>query len=379
MKVLLVSPSLSPRGGGVAQVVALTDALLRTRAGIETEILAVAEREDPDDLIASVAPRARVYRYFGSERYKFAPGLVLGLLRSKADVVHVHGLWTFHAAAVHLLSLLTGRPYVVTPHGMLDPWIMSRSRRLKGVISTLYQNAFLRRARRVQALTASEAGDIRALVPAARVAIVPNYVASPDAGGAKPAWWREGFDERQVFLFLGRIHTKKGCVELLEAWERLCARDAQFAAGAVLVFCGWIDDLSDFEARVDALAGRFGNVLFAGPQFGPAKADSFAAATWYVLPSHSEGLPMTVIEAWSAGTPALISTACNLPAGIESGAALPARPDAELLAGDLSSAFRLPAEERARMGANAAELARSTFSPEAVAGPLEAMYKQDAQ
>ncbi|MFX8012207.1 glycosyltransferase, partial [Acinetobacter baumannii] len=93
-----------------------------------------------------------------------------------------------------------------------------------------------------------------------------------------------------------------------------------------------------FEDRVAELHNRHGNVVFTGAQYGEDKRRTFAAATFFVLPSMSEGLPMSVLEAWAAGKPVLMTPECNLPAGFDSGAALEIGFDEESIRRGLASA-----------------------------------------
>ncbi len=64
------------------------------------------------------------------------------------------------------------------------------------------------------------------------------------------------------------------------------------------------------------------SVVFAGPAFGASKRRLYEIADAFILPSHSEGLPMAVLEAWAAGLPVLMTEACNLPEGLEVAAAI---------------------------------------------------------
>ena len=76
--------------------------------------------------------------------------MLFALLRSDADIVHVQGLWKFHCAAVLIRARVSGGPYVVTPHGMLEASILHRSPLLKSTISSLFHNSFLRHASYLQ-------------------------------------------------------------------------------------------------------------------------------------------------------------------------------------------------------------------------------------
>jgi len=67
------------------------------------------------------------------------------------------------------------------------------------------------------------------------------------------------------------------------------------------------------------------DVIFHGPAFGEEKEALLRSAEAFILPSFSEGLPMSVLEAWSYGLPVVMTPECNLPEGFASQAALEIR------------------------------------------------------
>ena len=142
------------------------------------------------------------------------------------------------------------------------------------------------------------------------------------------------------------------------------------------MFCGWNDGIAGFEARVAELAGEFGNIAYAGPQYGEDKWRSLAAASFMALPSHSEGLPLSVVEAWSAGTPTIMTEACNLPDGFAMGAALRVEPEAESILGGLLRAGEMPEGELVAMRGAACRLVAEHYSARAVADKTMALYQQ---
>ena len=373
MRVLLVVPAASPDGGGVAEAVRQLAIALARQKDVSIEIATTRGRSAEDFAGWPAVPR-RASRFLGPARYRFSPGLLLHVLRSRADLVHLHALWSFLGLAVLLWSMLWRRPVVVSPHGMLEPWILARSPRLKTLVSALYQNALLRRAAALLALTSKEAEDIRLFIGRPDAVVVPNHVETAAAPTGRPIWWRSDLEGRTVHLFLGRIHEKKGVLELCDAWDRLCTADPAFAARSALVFCGWIDGLDEFGRRVEALAARHSSVLFAGPQYGDDKARSLAAADFLVLPSKSEGLPMTVLEAWSMARPVLMTPACNLPEGFAAGAAIRIGAGVGEIVEGLRLADAMKPVARKAMGEAARALVAARYSEQAVIGSVLALY-----
>ncbi|MFB2553211.1 glycosyltransferase [Ensifer soli] len=377
--VLFVLPHASRRGGGVSEAARLQAQALTARNAAPVGVVAFRDAFLEEDRAGwGDVPVEAVATLPFARRYGVAPGMLAALLRSGADLVHVHGLWQCHCAAVHLWSLLTGRPYVVTPHGMLDPWILRRSPRLKRLVSRLHQDRFLSRAAGVQVLTGREAADVTPFLSGQAVEVVPNPVPPFVPDPEPPDWWEARFAGRDLYLFLGRLHEKKGCAALLEAWDRLCAGDPAFAARSLLVVCGWNDGLAGVEARLAALSARHGNAVFAGPRFGADKVRTLSRARFFVLPSQSEGLPMAVLEAWAAGVPSIMTEACNLPQGFAGGAALRTGEDVASIVAALRAASALSPDAYRHMAANAVCLARRDHSADAVGAALLRLYARAA-
>jgi len=279
-----------------------------------------------------------------------------------ADLLHLHGLWRSPTRIAPRLAA-TGLPLVIAPHGMLDPGALAISRRRKQLVWHLWERRALRSARCLQALCPAEAAAIRALLPQAPIAVIPNGVAlpgavSPGAAPLPPPPWAAAIPPGEpVLLFLGRFHSKKGLDSLLAAWQAVAA--AAEHAGWWLALVGY-GDQGALARRVAAAQARreLQRLRVYGPVFGADKAAVLQAASAFVLPSFSEGLPMAALEAMAHGLPCLLSAACNLPEAFMAGAALPADPNPAPLAAALEQLFaRSPAERAAMAAAGRAHVA----------------------
>lgn len=368
-RVMVLTPALGQRGGGVSEAARLFVAALVAEGRFAPEVVTL--HDDSFEADSANWPEVPIhgFRAFGPSNYGFSPGMLRHVLGNRdVALVHVHGIWMFHVFCAALWCKLRRRPAVVTPHGMLEAWILKRSPRLKAAVSRLYQARFLAGAAAIHVLTDKETGDVaQAGLPTARCHVISNYALPPAADPGLPGWWQPDFAARRVFLFFGRIHDKKGWRELCEAWEHLSASSPSFRSGAQLVFCGWPDSCPEFKPRVATLEERFGNIIFAGPQFGIERDRSMAAANVFVLPSKSEGLPMAVLEAWAAGVPALMTRACNLDHGFAAGAAVETGEDAAAIAAALHKVMDWPEErlDQARRAARA--LVAAEFSQDRIA------------
>jgi glycosyltransferase involved in cell wall biosynthesis len=115
------------------------------------------------------------------------------------------------------------------------------------------------------------------------------------------------------------------------------------------------------------------DVVFYGPAFGVEKEALFRRADAFVLPSFSEGLPMSVLEAWSYGLPVVMTPECNLPEGFASGAALEIRNSAGGFEG-IRTLIGMTDQERAAMGMRGRKLVEEKFTWQKVASQLKEIY-----
>ena len=373
-RVALALPTISPLGGGVAEAARLHVKALASAGFEEISIHTLDDRMEKVDPKQWEAAKLYQHRFVGPMSYSLAPGMLSSLMKAKPDIVHVHGIWQFHCAAVHAWSALTRKPYVVSPHGMLEPWIRARSPGLKNAVSALYQNRLLRKAGGFHLLTEKEGADVAEFLRDQPAPIIPNFAEPFESDGQKPGWWKPEHEGRTVYLFLGRLHEKKGVMELMDAWARLSAEDAGFRDRSLLVFCGWNDGIEGFETKVETLGREFGNVLFAGPQYGPDKNRSMDAAKFFLLPSKSEGLPMAILEAWAAGVPAIMSPECNLDIGFERGAAFRTGFTAETIYPSLTAAHELSDDAWRDASEKAKTLVAEKYSEESVRAGLLSLY-----
>jgi glycosyltransferase involved in cell wall biosynthesis len=121
--------------------------------------------------------------------------------------------------------------------------------------------------------------------------------------------------------------------------------------------------------------GELAGVVVHGPCFGAVKEATLRAASAFVLPSLSEGLPMAALEDMAHRLPCLLSEHCNLPEAFTSGAALPAPPEPVALAAALQQLFALSPAERAAMGCTGRRLVAAHYSWPQVAEQTRELYQ----
>jgi poly(glycerol-phosphate) alpha-glucosyltransferase len=265
---------------------------------------------------------------------------------------------------------------MTTLHGMLDSWALGNSRWKKNVCAWAYEKRCLDDAACLHAFTGAELTSAREFGLKNPVCIIPNGVDLPEPTVGPAPWNGAVAAGKKSLLYLGRLHPKKGLMNLLEAWRIVQRRCPASAGQWSLVISGWDQGGHERELKARALEmGVAGDVVFAGPMFGDAKDAAYAHADAFVLPSHSEGLPMTVLEAWAHGKPVLMTPRCNLSEGVAAGAAMEAQPDPASLAEQLAELIGATDSERAAMGARGLELVRRQFAWPKVAAEMHSVYR----
>lgn len=250
----------------------------------------------------------------GPQKLCYSPAMERAIIYESLeyDIVHQHGIWTASSRLTNKWHNQTNGPYVIAPHGSLDPWALKRSTWKKHIALFLYEHKNLERASCLHATSDCEAQGFRSFGLKNSIAVIPNGISESwllSQGNSFLFRQRHGISRAErILLFLGRITPKKGLPMLLKAMQSLRHE-----------LCDWkllIAGVDEFNhhAEVRSLVKRLSlesYVRFVGAQYGVDKLNAFAAADLFVLPSHSEGSPIAILEALGAGVPVLTTKASS--------------------------------------------------------------------
>jgi poly(glycerol-phosphate) alpha-glucosyltransferase len=389
MNIGFVSDSLSTTAGGIFEIERSLALHLR-ELGIS--VTAWGVRDEPWERVADEwdGIECRLRERSGPRIFGYVPGLVSDLVDSDCELLHLQHLWMYPSVAVHRWHRRTGRPYLVTANGMLEPWTLSRSKWIKRAAALCYENRMLRSAASLQANTEKEAADFRAYGLRNPICLIPNGVALPEVSSSEPLRQRSGGP--RVLLFLGRLHPKKGLVNALRAWAEVMGEEARGTGREAwqFVIAGWDqgghgDELKALcrELGLDYSDNPSGNsdsaspapVIFNGPAFGKEKDALMRKAEAFILPSFSEGLPMAVLEAWAYGIPVLMTDHCNLPEGFTADAAIRIGTEVPGIAGGLRELFQGSPGDLEAMGGAGRTLVEEQFTWPKVAAQMKEVYE----
>ena len=396
--------------------------------GMEIQVFGIEDEHTAADISAWAPVPVWAFHHIGPRQFGYSPDYRKALMEFSPDLVHTHGLWIFPSIATNQYCHSRGVPYVISPHGMLDPWAVRHSRWKKAIAHFFYEGAHLREAFCLRALCEAEARAIRLVGLKNPIAIIPNGIDIPAVSSPQsvvssqtvesvgenieirnqkseirnefqPSAFAGGC---KVLLYLGRIHPKKGLVNLLTAWAALEKSEVRSQKSEwVLAIAGW--DQGGHEAELKRLCDELGiawrdarehrtsnqpevssqqsvvscqrSVVFLGPQFGEDKAVCYRNCDGFILPSFSEGLPMAVLEAWAHGKPVLMTPECNLPAGFARNAAIRIETNVDGIARGLREFFGATDPARRQLGENGLQLAREQFAWPVVSAEMRRLYE----
>jgi glycosyltransferase involved in cell wall biosynthesis len=376
-RLLHVVNSLAPAAGGTTEGIRK---LAESGAGVsEVEVVCLDEPGE-SYLRGESFPVHALGPAQGSYGYTPRLGEWLGQNLARFDGVVIHGLWQYHSYGSY--RMVRGRtPYVVFPHGMLDPYF-KRAFPLKHLKKQVYWLAreyrVLRDARAVCFTTPIERDSAAGTMwPQRWNTAVVSFGTTQPAGD--PASQREIFlsrypvlRQRRFFLFLSRIHSKKGCDLLLEALARVGEGNPDLD----LVIAG--PDEGGLRPQLEAQAARLGisaRVHWTGMLEGDLKWGAFHAADAFVLPSHQENFGVAVVEALACGLPVLISDKVNIWPDIvhdEAGIVNPDTVDGTYRS--MTTLLAMQAEERRRIVSNGVACFQARYEMKRTAQALNELF-----
>lgn len=319
MRTLHVISNFLPAAGGPPEVVRNL-AKAEKNEGTQIEVLSL---DNPSEPYLADIPQPRYalnQSYLGA--FAFSPKLWKWLRANlhRYDGVVMHGIWTFPGIAVRIAARRAGKPYGIFVHGALDPWFDRQypMKRLKKLLFWPFQYPVFRDAKAVF-FTADAERDL-ALTSYKpnkwESAVVRLGISDPEAGAVDPAAQIAAFHRampalqgRRYLLFLSRIHTKKGCDLLIDAFAKV----ASSVPDVDLVMAG--PDQEGAQSALQRAARQLGiesRVHWPGMIQGDAKWGALRACEAFVLPSHSENFGIAIVEALAVGRPVLISNQVNI-------------------------------------------------------------------
>ena len=276
-------------------------------------------------------------------------------------VIVAHSPWGFQTKWMKYAGKM-GLATMFVPHGTLEPWSMRQKALKKAVYFRAVEQRNILSTRVIRALSKPEFANLQKMFPTKDVRLIPNGVAH-----ATPT--EKPLEIKQV-LFIGRLHHKKGLVELVNGWAKSeIARNPSFR----LVIAG--PDEGEL-AKIQPVLDQCRNAEYVGPQYGADKERVLCDSHYFILPSASEGFPVAVLEAAEYGLCPVISEGCNFPELLSNDMAIEIRQDTQDVTRVLDALVSTTEADRLAKVEKLRGLIREEYSIEAIARQQFEVYTE---
>lgn len=288
MKVIHYIASIDKRGGGTTEYMRLLSSALKN----DTTLSIATGITDHPIAIEGVSVtffNNNILRWFSlmNEFRAF-------LKTEKPDIVHINGIWSPPNWGFQKVAQELGIKVILSPHGMLESWILEHNPWKKKVALFLFQNKAIKKADHIHATAQMEKNSIRKLGFKNEITIIPNGI---DLSEIKKV--KSSYGSKKI-VFISRIHPKKGIELLLEAWRAIDTH------GWVLEIAGNGDE--NYIENLKQIAQDLNNVHFVGAKYGEEKWSFLRSTDVMILPTHSENFGIVVAESLAVGVPVITTT-----------------------------------------------------------------------
>ena len=365
MKVFIVNLFLSRQGGGIFTVLKELYNSKTSRKYFKDELTFLGynegnAHEDVKLLNGNSFLFDKNNPFYYSRKFKNT----IKEISEESVILHLHTLWMYPSLLFSSLKQKSHFIKVISPHGMLDKWALNNGSFKKKICLFLFERKNINSANCLHALCYQEYLDIRSVSKTVPVAIIPNGITLPKNAELQ-------YKKEKNILFLARLHPKKGLDNLIKAWGEVDTKNWN------LIIVG--PDEGGYEMKIkkrnSTLEEGKNKIKFMGSVFGDQKRQLYTHASMFVLPSYSEGLPMTILEAWSYKLPVLMTSECNLNIGFEREAAIKITSTVEGIAQGLDYSINVLKEsDLMSIGANGYELVRHEFTWDQISMKMINMY-----
>jgi len=316
MRILHVVYSMSLKTGGLAVAVnGMSKAL--ARKGHSVSVYTTDELEDEKGKKIEELNGYKIYRFPSSNFFisSYSPQLKNQLLDeiSNFDVIHIHGLWVYTTYICAKICRRLNRPYIITPHGMLDQWSFHQGYVKKIIYAAIIEKENINKAKVVHFTTEKEKTrsshfGIKAFQAVAPLGIdLKEFIPDEKQQGIKSIA-PELYGSRFV-LFFSRIHPKKGLELLIKAFSKLSVEFNDLRL--VIMGSGEAGYINNIKHQLKKY-GIFDKTYILGAINGKKRFEIVKNAEFVCLPSKQENFGLALVESLACKTPVIVSSHVDL-------------------------------------------------------------------
>jgi glycosyltransferase involved in cell wall biosynthesis len=288
MKVIHYIESIDIKGGGTTEYMRLLSTALKNNISLR---IATGFSEYP---ITIEGVQVAFFKNSPLRWFALLNEYRIYLEIEKPDIVHINGIWSPQNWGFQKVAQELKIKVVLSPHGMLESWILQHNPLKKKIALFLFQNKAIRNVDHIHATAQMEKDSIRKLGFNNEITIIPNGIDLSEITQEKSSYGSK------KIIFLSRIHPKKGIELLLQAWRTL---DTE----------GWLLEITGngdahYIQSLTQSANNMNNVHFVDAKYSEEKWDFLRSADVMILPTYSENFGIVVVEALAVGVPVITTT-----------------------------------------------------------------------
>lgn len=285
--------------------------------------------------------------------------------QEKPDIIHINGIWDLPTIFVQRFAQSHNIPVIISPHGSLEPYVLTKKSFKKKLALSVYQKKALQKANALHATANSEMLNIKKLNITTPIEAIPNPIETENIT------IRDNWTKRNTILFLSRIDPKKG----LELLFEVIANNSNKTLKLIIAGEGNAEYINSLKSLAVSL-NIPDRIEFKGGVYGNEKWDLYKSVDAFVLPTYSENFGIVIGEALICGTPVITTkgTPWNYLKTHNCGWWI--NRDFNSLLDAINELNKKSSDELKIMGANGRNLILSNFSGTIIANQMLELYKK---
>ncbi len=282
-------------------------------------------------------------------------------LKPSNTIIVTHGCWQYATKWGSELKN-KGFHWIYTPHGMLEPWSIQQKKWKKKVYFKLVEYPLSKKSDTIRAVGSPELKNLKNTYK--NTVLIPNGI---EENITTVKEWKKPVQ----FLFMARLHHKKGILPLIQAW---IASSLNNNPNFNLNIAG--PDDGEKDAMLSLIQkNNTQNIKYVGARYGSEKEQLLKQSHFYILPSHSEGFPTSVLEAMQYGLIPIITEGCNFPEVFENKKAIQITTETDSILQGLEKASKIDAATYQKMSQEANKYINQNYTLKKIAKQQYELYK----
>ena len=330
IRILHIVENYSLSGGGIRTVV---KNLVEELSQINFKSFVLTSLKEDEDKNIYVVKTSKSWLY--SKEWKIKIKEICS--KNKIDCIHIHGTWMYPQFIAAKFSLENKIPFILSPHGMYEPWLWQKGTLKKKMYFNLLTKRIFTKAAVLHAITKNEEKNLKEIFVRPNIVEIPNLIKCNKE-------LNEVFSSNERYiLYLGRLNRIKGIDLLIKSFIKIKPK------GVKLKIAGEFNPYKK-ELEKIVLDANVNNIEFVGFVSGKVKDNLIKNAFVIATPSHSEVIGMVNLEAAILKTPVITTFQTGLSTSWRENGGFLINPNEEELMQSLKKVLKWTNEERKENG-----------------------------